>query len=81
MSQRDKFRSKLMGGRSDSNIEFEELVNFLNYIGFTERIAGSHHVMSREGVVEILSLQPKSDGKTKPYQVKQVRTIINQYGL
>lgn len=81
MSQRDKFRSKLMSGRSDSNIEFEELVNFLIYIGFTERTAGSHHVMSREGVAEILSLQPKSDSKAKPYQVKQVRAIIEQYGL
>jgi hypothetical protein len=39
-----------------------------------------HHIFTREGVVEILNLQPKS-GKAKPYQVKQVRNVIVDYGL
>jgi hypothetical protein len=38
-------------------------------------VRGSHHIFARDGVVEILNLQPKG-GKAKPYQVKQVRAII-----
>ena len=52
----------------------------LLYLGFAERIRGDHHIFTREGVAEILNLQPRS-GKAKPYQVKQVRTVITAYQL
>lgn len=45
------------------------------------RTAGSHHIFSRDGVVEILNLQPRHDGSAKPYQVKQVRQVITRYQL
>lgn len=48
--------------------------------GFDERIKGSHHIFSKEGVAEILNLQPKG-AKAKPYQVQQVRKVILKYGL
>ena len=48
--------------------------------GFAERIRGSHHIFSKEGVEEILNLQPKG-GKAKAYQVKQVRHVILKYKL
>ncbi len=48
--------------------------------GFEERIRGDHHIFTKEGVREILNLQPKGT-KAKPYQVKQVRNIILQYKL
>ena len=41
---------------------------------------GSHHIFSRDGVSEILNLQPRG-GKAKPYQVKQVRSVILKYRL
>jgi hypothetical protein len=41
---------------------------------------GSHHIFTRDGVEEILNLQPKG-AKSKPYQVKQVRQIIVRYKL
>ena len=47
---------------------------------FAERIRGSHHIFSREGVAEILNLQPKGS-KAKAYQVKQVREVIVSHGL
>ncbi len=49
-------------------------------LGFEERVRGSHHIFSKDGLEEILNLQPKQ-GKAKAYQVKQVRVIILQYKL
>ena len=47
-------------------------------LGFEERVRGSHHIFTKGGVEEILNLQAKG-GKAKPYQVKQVRTVIIKY--
>jgi len=44
-------------------------------LGFDERIRGSHHIFTKEGIEEILNLQPRG-AKAKPYQVKQVRRAI-----
>jgi hypothetical protein len=49
-------------------------------LGFEERVRGSHHIFTKDGVEEILNLQPK-DAKAKPYQVKQVRAVILKYRL
>jgi hypothetical protein len=38
------------------------------------RARGSHHIFTRDGVPEILNLQPKGS-EAKPYQVKQVRNV------
>lgn len=45
-----------------------------------ERIRGDHHIFTRDGIAEILNLQPR-EGKAKPYQVKQVRGVLTTYGL
>jgi hypothetical protein len=44
------------------------------------RVRGSHHIFARDGVAEILNLQPKGPN-SKPYQVKQVRNVIVKYKL
>ncbi len=49
-------------------------------LGFDERIKGDHHIFSCEGVVGIINLQPRYN-KAKPYQVKQVRSILVKYHL
>ena len=49
-------------------------------LGFDERIRGSHHIFTKEGVEEILNLQPKQ-AKAKAYQVKQVREMLLKYQL
>jgi len=49
-------------------------------LGFERRVRGSHHILTKQGIVEILNLQPKGD-LAKPYQVKQVRSLITAYGL
>ena len=80
MSKHEKLLIKILRGSSDKNIDFEELRNLLIRLGFDERIKGSHHILSKEGIEEILNIQSKS-GKAKPYQVKQVRNIIVKYQL
>jgi hypothetical protein len=41
----------------DANIRFSELRALLSRLGFAERIKGSHHIFTRDGVAEILNLQ------------------------
>ena len=78
--QHQKFLKRLMGGAADADISFSELCAFKNRLGFDERISSSHHIFTKEGVEEILNLQPKG-AQVKPYQVKQVRNIIRKYRL
>jgi hypothetical protein len=44
-------------------------------LGLQKRIKGSHHVLSKDGVEEIINIQPCGD-KAKPYPVKQIRAVI-----
>ena len=80
MSWQDKLLVKILLGTSDANIPFEPLCQLLCALGFDERIRGSHHIFSKEGIEEILNLQPKQ-GKAKTYQVKQVRNVIVKHQL
>lgn len=83
MTQINKILTKLMLGASDANFSFSDLCQILQILGFEVRIKGSHHIFSKEGVEEILNLQPqKGDrSKAKPYQVKQVRAVVLKYKL
>jgi hypothetical protein len=80
MVKREKILEKILRGTSDANIPFEDLRWLLLQFGFQERIRGDHHIYFRDGVVEIVNLQPKG-AKAKPYQVKQVRNLILKYKL
>ncbi len=70
-----------MSGRHDRNIKFQELRKVLLEFGFKERIRGSHHIYFREDIPKIINLQPLSDGRAKPYQVKQVRELFTKYNF
>ena len=80
MSKRVKVLESILSGKSDANIRFSDLVQLLTHFGFAERIKGDHHVFTKEGIEEILNLQPKGS-MAKPYQVKQVRNVILSYRL
>lgn len=80
MGKAEKLLDKLLKATSDKNIDFHELRTLLHKMGFEERIKGSHHIYSREGVEEIINIQEKK-GKAKPYQVKQIRQLILKYRL
>ena len=80
MTKFDKTLEKVLRGASDANIEFDDLRQLLDGLGFQERVRGSHHIYSKDSIIEIINLQPKGS-KAKPYQVKQVRTLILKYKL
>jgi predicted RNA binding protein YcfA (HicA-like mRNA interferase family) len=80
MTSAKKTFFKILGGRSDANLTFADLIALLGNLGFDLRTKGSHHIFSKDGVREILNLQPKG-GMAKPYQVKQVRNVILRYKL
>ena len=71
---------RIIEGSSDTNIRFSEVRALLASLGFAERIKGSHHIFTKDGVIEILNLQPRGS-LAKPYQIKQVRRILVQYKL
>ena len=80
MPKTDKVLDQILRGTSDANIPFAGLRGVLLKLGFGERVRGSHHIFWKDGVEEILNLQPKGSN-AKPYQVKQVRHVILKYRL
>ena len=80
MSKIAKIFERVLRGRADANIRFDDLRGLLAHLGFAERIRGDHRIFTREGIDEILNLQPRG-GKAKPYQVKQVRAVLTGYGF
>jgi len=69
-------------GTSDNNIRFTDLKNLIYALGFMFKgQKGSHAGYYHPGTNARISIQPTKDGKAKPYQVKQLRDIINLYGL
>ena len=80
MGKYEKLLLKILSGSSDRNIGFDDIRSFLKRIGFKEHIRSSHHMFRKEGVEEKINLQ-KEGNNAKPYQVKQVRNVIQKYGL
>lgn len=80
LARHDRTLDQVIGGKSDANIRFEDLRTLLLALGFAERTRGSHHVFSKSGVEEQINLQ-REGAKAKPYQVKQVRSVILRYNL
>ena len=69
-----------MSGTKDKSILFADLRAVLDRLGFQCRIKGDHFMYTKDGVEEIVNIQPVGN-KAKPYQVKQVRNIILKYQL
>ena len=82
MTRYAKLLARLLSGTADRAFRFDDLCALLRRLGFVERQrGGSHHIFSRDGVAEILNLQPRGGGEAKPYQVRQVRDVVLKYGL
>lgn len=80
MSQFGKLMRAIMSGLQDKNVLFADLCKVLERLGFVCRIKGDHFIFTKDGIEEIINLQPKGN-QAKPYQVKQVREIILKYRL
>lgn len=80
MTKYDKLLDRTLRGTSDANIAFEDFRHLLKRLGVAERIRGDHYIFSKDGVEEILNLQPKG-AQAKSSQMKQVRGVIVKYRL
>lgn len=80
MSQQDDLLLSVLSGVRDKNIRFADLQMVLERLGFQCRIKGDHFIYTKDGIEEILNLQPLGN-RAKPYQVKQVRNVILKYRL
>ncbi len=80
MGKYEELRLRILQGKSDANINFDELRHLLRWLGFEERTRGSHHIFRRRGVRELINLQ-REGSNAKVYQVRQVRQVVVRYGL
>lgn len=80
MATLEKLFYSIMSGTQDRNIKFSDMQKILEVLGFQYRIKGDHFIYWRDGIDEIINIQPDGN-KAKPYQVKQIRNIILKYGL
>ena len=70
MSKAEKLATKILSGKSDNNFAFNDLCYILERAGFQSRSGkGSHRIYYKEGVVEIVNVQPRN-GKAKPISSK-----------
>lgn len=80
MAKAAKTLERVLRGTAATSVRFGDLCQLLISLGFEERVRGDHHIFTKDGVVEILNLQPRGS-LAKPYQVKQVRNVILHYRL
>ncbi len=80
MGKIEKLTIKILSGGSDTNIEFKDLLKLLLHLGFNLRVKGSHHILWKNGIEEIINIQANGS-KAKPYQVKQIREIMIKYKI
>lgn len=80
MGQYEKLLLALMSGAKDKSFQFSDLRLILDRLGFDCRVRGDHFIYTRDGVEEIINIQPNGS-KAKPYQCKQVRQLILRYDL
>ncbi len=80
MGRRRKLLERILSGRSDANIPFEQTRTLLESLGFSEDIEGDHFIYRKEGVPGRINIQPQG-AKCKPYQVRQIRKVLIDFDL
>ena len=59
MSSYEKLLIRILEGSSDANISFSTLCQLLHRFGLEERVRGSHHIFTKEGMDENSKLTTK----------------------
>lgn len=63
------------------NVAFGEFVALVEALGFRlERVRGSHRIYRHPAIPRPVPLQPVR-GKAKPYQVRQLLRLLEEYNL
>jgi hypothetical protein len=76
----EKAITEILSGDKDNGIEFSDVRLVLFRLGFACRVKGDHFIYSRDGIAEIVNIQPAGN-KCKAYQVKQIRNLLLKYGM
>ena len=64
-----------------SGLRFAEALKLARAFGFQlDRISGSHHILKRAGIPELVNLQ-NVRGMAKPYQVRQLLKLVEMHNL
>jgi len=64
-----------------SNVAFGDMIRLAEGFGFrVARISGSHHILRRPGVPEMVNLQ-EVKGEAKPYQIRQFLKLVERHRL
>lgn len=67
---------------STKNVAFDEFCALIEALGFElDRTRGSHMLYYHPNAKERLNVQPLKGGDAKPYQVRQLLRLIEQYDL
>ena len=78
MDKRKILKKALAGSK---NIRFADIVVLVEAFGFDlSRVKGSHHIFVHPEIPELLNLQ-ESEGKAKPYQIRQFLRIVEKHNL
>jgi len=74
-----KTLAKILSG--STNVRFAEMTGLVRAFGFRQvRASGSHHIFSHPAVKELINLQ-EVHGQAKPYQIRQLIKLVEQYNL
>jgi len=66
---------------SPQSLRFAEAMKLTEAFGFRlDRINGSHHILKRAGIPELVNLQ-NVRGMAKPYQVRQLIKLVEKHNL
>jgi predicted RNA binding protein YcfA (HicA-like mRNA interferase family) len=74
---------KLLGKalNSPQSLRFSEVLKLAKAFGFQlDRISGSHHILRRAGIPELVNVQ-NVGGMAKPYQVRQLLKLVERHNL
>jgi predicted RNA binding protein YcfA (HicA-like mRNA interferase family) len=76
-----KLLSRIVDG-STKNISFDEFCALIEALGFElDRTRGSHRLYYHPTLGERLNVQPLKGGDAKPYQIRQLLRLVEQYDL
>ncbi len=76
MSTREKLIQKILA--DSKNITFDETRSLLIWLGFEERVRGSHHGFQKDSMG--LNITLKKRPQLLAYQVQEVREVLKKHG-
>lgn len=66
MTGNQKILLEILLFKNDKNIKFKDLCSALEFLGFDKRIKGDHFIYFKDGIEEIINIQPDKN-MAKPY--------------